>query len=187
MPTTPSIPVYSLLLHVYYRIVTDKEGQDEFARAIPPFGGLGSDYWDVVFKEKLLSPEVIVDWSALLGVKNRGVVDLMLDKIEEKRPSFHDEMIGFFVNAGKKLEEMAKRLLDKNEKDPRESEYVAFISDIISNFMMILQCVPRTVYCMFDSVQSLLYHSDLKHILIASYAACKDYPEVQNSGFCGDS
>ena len=92
---------------MYYRLITDEEGQADFAKAIPPFGGLGDNYWDIVFKNHLLSMEAMVDWCTLLGVKNRGIVDLMLDKMEEKHPVFHDETIGFFMRASKKLEEIS--------------------------------------------------------------------------------
>lgn len=185
VPTSPSIPIYSLLLHVYYRLVTDEEGQAEFAKAIPPFGGLGENYWDIVFKHHLLSMEAMADWCTLLGVKNRGIVDLMLDKMEEKHPVFRDEVIGFFMHATKKLEEMAKMLMDEEKAKPRESEYIAFVEDIVWNFTLLLQCVPRLVYRMVDSIQSLLFHSDLKHVLIGIFAACKKHPDTQQCMFSG--
>ena len=185
VPTSPSIPIYALLLRVYYRLITDEEGQADFAKAIPPFGGLGDNYWDIVFKNHLLSMEAMADWCTLLGVKNRGIVDLMLDKMEEKHPVFHDETIGFFMRASKKLEEMAKMLMNEEEAKPRESEYIAFVDDIMWNFTLLLQCVPRLVYRMVDSVQSLLFHSDLKHILIGIFAACKKHPDTQQCTFRG--
>lgn len=185
VPTSPSIPIYALLLRVYYRLVTDEEGQAEFVKAIPPFGGLGDDYWEIVFKNHLLSMEAMADWCTLLGVKNRGIVDLMLEKMEEKHPVFHDDVIGFFMHASKKLEEMAKLLMDEEEAKPRESEYIAFVEDIVWNFTLLLQCVPRLVYQMVDSVQSLLFHSDLKHILIGIFAACRNHPDTQQRMFSG--
>lgn len=136
-------PIYSLLFHVYYRLVMDSAGQTEFSKAVPAFGGLGKNYWEVVCSKGVLNVITFVDWCCLLGEKNQGILNELIDHVESQRAVFHDEIIGFFMEVNGKLEDMANRLLDEGESKANRSEYVLFVRDIINCCSTFIQCVPK--------------------------------------------
>ena len=49
----------------------DSEGQKDFAKTSPPFGGFGKNYFEAIFNQHLISIETIVDWCSILGIKNK--------------------------------------------------------------------------------------------------------------------
>ena len=49
----------------------DAEGQKDFAKISPPFGGFGKNYFEAIFYQHLISSETIVDWCSILGIKNK--------------------------------------------------------------------------------------------------------------------
>lgn len=156
-PFSTVAPIYSLLFHVFYRLIMDSAGQADFAKSIPPFGGLGTNYWDVVFSQGVLNVITLVDWCCLLGVQNQDVLCQLLEKLEEQRGSFHDEIIGFFVDVNNKLEEMAKHLLDQSEATTHRKDYVLFVQDIILSCSTFIRCIPKvSSFCGF-SVGGLLH------------------------------
>ena len=136
-------PIYSLLFHVYYRLVMDSAGQADFSKAVPAFGGLGKTYWEAVFSKGVLNVITFVDWCCLLGVKNQGILNELIDHVESQRAVFHDEVIGFFMEVNGKLEDMATRLMDESESKANRSEFVLFVRDIVNCCSTFIQCVPK--------------------------------------------
>ena len=135
--TSIAAPLYLLLFRIYYRLIMDKEGQLEFSKISPPFGGRGSSYFEVLFKENLLSVEVIVDWCSLLGVKNKDVIQQMVETVQLKYGVFNDKLFGFFFNVREKMEELCELML--KEKKP---DYFLFLKDILYNLSLFIQCMP---------------------------------------------
>ena len=83
----------------------DSAGQTEFSKAVPAFGGLGKNYWEVVCSKGVLNVITFVDWCCLLGEKNQGILNELIDHVESQRAVFHDEIIGFFMEVNGKLKQ----------------------------------------------------------------------------------
>lgn len=121
----------------------DSAGQADFSKAVPAFGGLGKTYWEAVFSKGVLNVITFVDWCCLLGVKNQGILNELIDHVESQRAVFHDEVIGFFMEVNGKLEDMATRLMDESESKANRSEFVLFVRDIVNCCSTFIQCVPK--------------------------------------------
>lgn len=126
----------------------DKDGQKEFARTSPPYGGYASKYFDAIFNAKLMSVEIVADWCCLLGIKNRDVIRQMVETLQLQYKPFNDQIIGFFVNIQHKLEECCELMIDAENKAKRE-DYFLFVKDILYTLSLLIQCLPTVSVCSF--------------------------------------
>lgn len=126
----------------------DKEGQKEFARTSPPFGGYASKYFDAIFKARLMSVDMVADWCCLLGIKNRDVIHQMVETLQLQYKPFNDQMIGFFVEVQHKLEECCELMIDAEHK-AKQDDYFLFVKDIIYTISLLVQCLPTVYACVF--------------------------------------
>ena len=141
---SPAIgPIYANILRVYYRLITDDIGYNDFLKTKPPYGGFGVSAMEAFFKTNTLSIETLVDLCSIFGVNNRGILSHMLDKVAERRPFFRDDVIGFLNLTMKKMEEITARLLDAKKEGVRakkeEEEYALFLNDIVWNLCILHQ------------------------------------------------
>lgn len=126
--------IFASILRIYYRMVTDVDGHADFAKTMPPFGGLGSSAVDVLFKKQILSPETCIDLCAIFGTENRDLLSQLITKMAEQHPSLRDEMIGCMATIWQKLEEVTKHLQEITKTAGTSSkrqagEFASFLSD----------------------------------------------------------
>ena len=122
----------------------DKEGQKEFARTSPPYGGFASKYFDAIFNAKLMSVEIVADWCCILGIKNREIIHQMVENLQLQDKPFNDQIIGFFLNVKRKLEECCELMIDADNK-AKQDDYFLFVKDIMFTISLLIQCLPTVI------------------------------------------
>lgn len=139
--------IFASMLRIYYRMVTDVDGHADFAKMMPPFGGLGSSAVDVLFKKQILSPETCIDLCAIFGTENRDLLSQLITKMAEQHPSLRDEMIGCMATIWQKLEEVTKHLQEITKTAGTSSkrqagEFASFLGDLFHNCFLLVQVNP---------------------------------------------
>ena len=139
--------IFASMLRIYYRMVTDVDGHADFAKTMPPFGGLGSSAVDVLFKKQILSPETCIDLCAIFGTENRDLLSQLITKMAEQHPSLRDEMIGCMATIWQKLEEVTKHLQEITKTAGTSSkrqagEFASLLGDLFHNCFLLVQVNP---------------------------------------------